>query len=582
MTSELDRPPAHVLYSDHLENRESSGVALDLWGSIPATMGEAYSQLLRKRKAYGRASDAIEELKKVMKGHLRGMGLLTSRAEEGIDGMERGVVEAGQQPYCLGGSGLILNKIAYISTISNLGEDGFTPLFYVADYDGVQPELVNARVPSPSPRGLLMTYPAGAEYEDSPIYELPNPPEQWLKDEMERIEGNYRGLLRNLGPEIRERALQNLSHAFTILRNAYYTTSNVSDWATKVVVSLVNLESDLGVPVLQFSTPEARRLFQPGYELLLAEPNRSRFIEAANRASDIIEESGCRSPIGRRREDYVPFYLECPSPGCHRTRVELGYHRDAGSATAHVNGKCPKCGAVHEFSFDAGSPDLSEIADRINPRVDSRQVVVDSVIPVLAHVGGPGETSYYAEVIPAARALGVPFPAFLRYTRTFYNTPWNKRYSDSLQERGYPTLMNEGLFSALGRWVEARNSEDGGGLGEAHRGIKASIERTFNELLGHLQALQSEVEGIKVRLREPNDRNILIKEMRRKQGEAHRIEVYLSSAFGRFSPERFGQEVSWAWLDLAAASGVGDLMGVYLRLYNGYTPNSSMFFVNVT
>ena len=582
MTSELDRPPAHVLYSDHLENREPSGVALDLWGSIPATMGEAYSQLVRKRKAYGKAPDAIEELKKVMKRHLRGIGLLTSRIEEGIDGMEKGVVEAGQQPYCLGGSSLILNKIAYISTISDLGEDGFTPLFYVADYDGVQPELVNARVPSPSPRGLLITYPAGPEYEDSPIYELPNPAEEWLKDEMERVEGNYRGLLRNVRPEIRERVLQNLYHAFTILRNAYYSTSNVSDWATKVVGSLVNLESDLGIPVLQFSTPEARLLFQPGYELLLAEPNRSRFIEAANRALDRIEESGYRSPIGRRKEDYVPFYLECPSPGCHRTRVELGYHREAGSSTSHVNGECPKCGTVHEFSFDAGSPDLSEIADRINPRVDSRQVVVDSVIPVLAHVGGPGETSYYAEVIPAARALGVPFPAFLRYTRTFYNTPWNKRYSDGLKERDYPTLMNEGLFSSIGRWVEARNSEDGVGLGEAHRSIKASIEGTYNELLDLLQSLQSEVMGIKERLRAPGEREALIRELRNKQGAAHDIEQYLSSAFGRFSPERFGQEVSWAWLDLAAVSGVGDLMGVYLRLYNEDTPNSSMFFVNVT
>jgi hypothetical protein len=582
LTSDTDRPPAHVLYSNYVENREPSGVALDLWGEIPATMGDAYKQLVKVRKRYGEAPDAIEELKKAMKSRLRRMGVLTSAVEESIDRMDGGVVETGQQPYCLGGSSLILNKAAIISALVGIGEEGFAPLLYVADYDGVQPELVNTRVPSPSPRGLLITYPSGPEHVDSPIYELPNPPEQWLKDTFEKIEGNYRGLLRGLRPGIRERALQNLSHAFTVLRNAYHSTDNVSDWATKVVGSLVNLESDLGVPILQFSTPGARRLFQPGYELLLAEPNRSRFIEATNRASDLIEESGYRSPFGRRKGDYVPFYLECPSPGCHRTRVELGYHREAGSATAHVNGKCPKCGAVHEFSFDAGSPDLSDIVDRINPRVDSRQVVVNSVVPVLAHVGGPGETSYYAEVIPAARALGVPFPVYLRYTRTFYNTPWNKLYSDGLKEKGHPTLMNEALFSALGRWVEARNAGDGSGLGEAHWRIKASIEGTYNKLLDLLQSLQSEVEGVKEKLRASGEREALIKELRNKHGAAHDIELYLSSAFGRFSPERFGQEVSWAWLDLAAASGVGDLMGVYLRLYNEDTPNSSMFFVNVT
>jgi hypothetical protein len=55
----------------------------------------------------------------------------------------------------------------------------------------------------------------------------------------------------------------------------------------------------------------------------------------------------------------------------------------------------------------------------------------------------------------------------------------------------------------------------------------------------------------------------------------------MSSALGRFSPERFGQEVSWAWLDVATVAGVGDLMGVFLRQYSGNTPNSSMFFANL-
>jgi hypothetical protein len=582
LTSENDRPPAHVLYSNSIENRESSGVALDLWGTIPANMADAYKQLVKTRETYGTVPDAIEDLMKAMKSHLRSMGILTSKAEENIDRMDRGVVEAGQQPYCLGGSSLILNKIAYVSKISSLGDEGFAPLFYVADYDGVQPELLNSRVPSPSPRGLLISYPSGPEYENSPIYELPNPPERWLEESLEKIEGNYRGLLRGEGHDVRDRALLNLSHAFTVVRNAYHSTGNVSDWATKIVGGLVNVEGGLGVPILPFSNPEARRLFQPGYELLLAEPNRSRFIETTNEASDLIEGSGYRSPIGRRGDDYAPFYLECPSPGCHRTRVEMSYHREPGSTQAGVKGKCPKCGEVLEFSFDARSPDLSDVIDMINPRVDSRQVVVDSVIPVLAHVGGPGETSYYAEVIPAAGALGVPFPVFLRYTRTFYNTPWNSRYSEGLKGRGYPTLMNEELFSALGLWVEARNARDRGGLGEAHGKIRTSIETTYSELLGQLRALQSKVEVIKTRLRDPANRDALIKEMRMNQRVAHEIELYLSSAFGRFSPERFGQEVSWAWLDLAAASGVGDLMGVYMRLYNENTPNSSMFFVNVT
>ena len=69
--------------------------------------------------------------------------------------------------------------------------------------------------------------------------------------------------------------------------------------------------------------------------------------------------------------------------------------------------------------------------------------------------------------------------------------------------------------------------------------------------------------------------------MRGKQAVAQKVEVYLSSALGRFSPERFGQEVSWAWLDVAVVSGMRDLMGVFMRQYSGHTPNSSMFYANL-
>ncbi len=578
---ETDRLPAYVLYSRHIEGGDSKGAAMTLWGRIPATMNDAYELLSEVREGYGEASDALEELRKVMKSQLRKLGILTSKAEENINQMNQGVVEAGQQPVILGGPSLILNKVAYAYSLCGLGDEGYVPLLYVADYDGLQPELANVRVPSPSTRGLIVSHPSSQDLEGTPIWNTPNPSEAWLKETVDRIQGNYRGLMRGEESQAQERVLQNLSHAITILREAYYSTEYVSDWSTKILGSLVNLESDMGLPILQFSTPEARNIFQSGYELLLSEPNRSRFIEATNKATELIEGAGYKSGIGRRSKNYVPFFLECPGKKCTRTRVELNYRRTPGSSSASVTGRCPRCGETHKFSFNANRPDLSEIANKISPRVDSRQVVVDSVIPVLAHVGGPGETNYYAEVIPAAKALGVSFPVFLRYTRTFYNAPWNERHSRRLEKSGLPTLMSGDLFNALSQWVEARNSGDRVGLGTAHSRIRSSIEDTYERLLSRLGVLKSEIDTIKEKLREEENRSALISVMRRNQKEAHGIEVYLSSAFGRFSPERFGQEVSWAWLDLAISSGVGDLMGAYLREYNRYTPNSSMFFINL-
>ena len=581
MDQENHLPPAHRLYSSYIETGAGSEIARELWGQIPATMGEAYKKLVKIRAEYGDPSDEIEALKKMMKNYLRGLGLLTSEASENIDKLDKGAVEAGQQPYALGGSSLILNKIAYIKILASLGDHGFTPLFFVADYDGIQAELLNTRVPSPSPRGLLMSYPTRPELEGSPIYELPNPPEDWLTKTLARLRSNYRGLLRDADPHLRERALLNLDHALSILKGAYYSTENVSDWATKTIGTLVNLEADLGIPILPFSIPGSRRLFQSGYELLLAEPNRTKFLEAANGAVSLVEASGHRASIGYRDDDYVPFFLECPTTGCHKTRIELRYRKALGSSSAHIAGKCPKCGETHELSFDAGKPDLSDIVESLSPRADSRQVIVNSVIPVLAHVGGPGETSYYSEVIPAARTLGLPFPVFLRYTRLFYNTPWNETYARSLMSQGCCCLIDGGLFEALSGWVEARNTDDSKGLKEAHVAIRGCIEATAGMLEEILAGLRTEIEGIKRRLRNPEDRRTLIKEMREKQARAQQVELYMSSALGRFSPERFGQEVSWAWLDVAVVAGVGDLMGVFLRQYNENTPNSSMFFANL-
>ena len=581
LTQEDNRPPIHRLYTDYVESGVRGETATELWGRIPPTMGEAYKLLGGIREAYGSAPDEIEELKKAMKANMRGLGVLTSKASENIDRLDRGVIETGQQPYALGGSSLILNKIAYTSSLSDLGGEGYAPLFFVADYDGVQAELLNTRVPSPSPRGLLFSYPAGPEYENAPIYELPNPPELWLDKALESLRGNYRGLLRDADPQVRDRGLLNLEHAITILRGAFFSTENVSDWSTKTIGTLVNLESDLGVPILPFSMPGSRRLFQSGYELLISAANRERFIEATNKAAELVEASGHRSGIGLREPDYVPFFLECRASGCKGSRIELKYSRGAGSATASVSGKCPRCGEAYDFSFDAGSPDLTDIVEAISPRVDSRQVVVDSVVPVLAHVGGPGETSYYAEVVPAAKALSLPFPVFLRYTRLFYNTPWNDAYARALMSRGCCCITDGGLFEALSGWVEARNADDPDGLRKAHVAIRGCIETTAGMLEGALAGLRKDIEEIKGKLRNPEDRQALIKEMRGKQTQAHEIELYMSSALGRFSPERFGQEVSWAWLDVATVAGVGDLMGVFLRQYNGNTPNSSMFYANL-
>lgn len=580
---ELDeiRPPAHTLYSQYLEAGQHQDLVRALWGSVPANLIEAHKLAANKRVSYGNSAQAIEELKKGMERQHREWGLLTEGVQRSIERLEMGVVETGQQPMCLGGPSLILNKIACSQRLSSSDhEEPFVPLFYVADYDGVQGELLNIRVPSPSPRGLLISLPDDDLWE-SPVYQLKTPSEDWLKKSVDKVLSNYRGLLGDAEPNLRERKIENLEHALTILKMAFHSSENVSEWSTKTIGTLVDVEGELGVPILSFSSPYTRPLFLRGYELLLSEPNRGRFIAASNRAVELIEGAGYRAQIGSRTDDYVPFFLECLNERCHRRRIELKYGAQEGSSSARITGKCPSCGEDYEFSFDAERPDLSEIANWISPRVDSRQIIVDSVIPVVCHVGGPGEASYYAEVTPAATSIGVPFPAFMRYTRVFYNTPWNERQSDRLREEGCPTLTDEDMFSALNRWTSARNAGDGAKIAYAHSDMRKKVESTRDRLLERMNALNKEIGEIKGHLHEPQGRPALLKELREKQWLYNAVDAYLSSAFGRFSPEHFGQEVSWSWLDLATVSGVKDLMGVFMRQYNDHTPNASTFFVNL-
>ncbi len=574
-----DKPAVHTLYQKFVEKEPGGEHAPRLWGRIPQNMAECHGYFEQIKAKYGAPPAELEGVKKAVKNQMRRLGILTSRVATAIDSLENGAVETGQQPNCLGGPSFIFNKMTYVSVLAGLG-GGYVPLYYVGDYDSVQAELLNIRIPSPSARGMLITYPAPPEYEGAPIRRLPNPDEEWLRKTLEKLESNYRGLLKGIEPAKQERILQNLSHVSTIIRGAYYSTENVADFSTKILGTIVNLESDMGMPMLTATDPEIRGFFKHGYETLLSEPNRSSFVRASNEAVDLIEGLGYRAQIGRRPRDYVPFFLECQTPSCHGSRVELKYRAGPGS-TASVEGKCPRCEQAYSYSFSAEKPDIDEIANIITPRVDSRQVVVDSVIPVVAHVGGPGETSYYAEVIPGVSQLGIPFPAYTRYARVFYNTPWNEVAGRGLEARGYTTLSRRELFDALAGWVETKKADDVEGIAEAHSRIKKTIDETYAALSGAKVNAESEIGAIKRRVGDPATRATLMQEMRAKQALVQELDCYLSYAFGHFAPEKYGQEVNWAWIDLALASGVGENVEIYKRLYGGWTPNSTVFYVNL-
>jgi hypothetical protein len=140
--------------------------------------------------------------------------------------------------------------------------------------------------------------------------------------------------------------------------------------------------------------------------------------------------------------------------------------------------------------------------------------------------------------------------------------------------------MRKELFNSLSQWVESKK-KDSVDIQNAHNAIKTYIDSTFSILESDEKRLSSEIELIKTKLSDQSTRLQLLSTMKTAQSDLGLIDGYLSSAFGRFSPEKTGQEVSWLWIDIALVSGVKDLMNTYMRIYNSYTPNSSVFFVNL-
>jgi uncharacterized protein YllA (UPF0747 family) len=212
--------------------------------------------------------------------------------------------------------------------------------------------------------------------------------------------------------------------------------------------------------------------------------------------------------------------------------------------------------------------------------VDSRQIIVDSVIPILTHIVGPSETSYFAEVIPAAKALKLPFPIVMRYSRLFYNAPWIEQASQDLVKKDITATTSEALFHALSKWVNAKKAGDSQAMSLAHKEIQLALVSSNRSLQEQLDKIESKIQELRETIKDKEDKTPIIKTINDNQQKSRQITLFLSWAYGRYNPDKYGQEVNWNWLDLATVTGVDDIMGVYERMYNDDTPNAAMFYVN--
>ncbi|MFW9868850.1 MAG: bacillithiol biosynthesis BshC [Candidatus Thorarchaeota archaeon] len=510
-------------------------------------------------------------LRKTLFSINKDLGILTPKVRENIDALSEGAVESAHQTIVMGGPAFILNKpITAVQVASLCSEKGvpLTPFFCVADYDIVQSELTNIRTPIMGSGGNLVSFPVPKDYEYSPVSMLPLPSNDWLNQVEEDLRTSYRPIFKVLEGSTRLLFEERLEQALSIIRKTFLTSETLGEWSQKILGHLFNIIGNLGIPLLTASHREIRELLVEGMEFMLARENRNHFLKTHGEITDLISESGYSSGIGRRTSDYVPFFYECPEAGCNKSRTELHYE-DRGS-TAILKGKCPSCSEPIEIETSADSPFLGEIALLISPRVDSRQIVIDTLIPTVAHVGGPGEAAYYAQVIPSAEAMKIPFPLFIRYPRVYFNTPWNESLAKTLESEGLEVLHRREMFSIMGKISKFRKKQRFDEMNENLEEMDKMIIDSHSYLLGAHEDIEKKAEVVSG------------KDYERLQILKLDIERYLSWTFGQYAENKLGQEVSWSWIEWAINSGFPDLFGPYQRAYTGRMKNGATVFVNFT
>jgi uncharacterized protein YllA (UPF0747 family) len=499
------------------------------------------------------------------------LGTLTPKVRENIGRLQSGAVEAAHQSVVLGGPCYVLNKAATAARIADLSQDRdpkLTPFFFVADYDIVQPELTNIRTPNVGQEGNLVSFPIEEGYEHSPVSAIPLPDSDWYAQIEESIRSSYRPLTKSLGGPMRTLIEERLEQALSLTRWAYSNSDTLGQWGEMILGRLFNVEGKLGIPLLPASDERIRSLLVEGLEFLLTRKNRERFLKAHQKATALIMESGFGAGIGERHDSYVPFFYECPGEDCNRARIELNYQLTGKTAT--LTGKCPGCGEVVTIQTNADAPDLIEVSGQLSPRVDTRQIAVDTLLPVVAHVGGLGEAAYYAQVIPVAKALEIPFPSFLRYPRVYFNTPWNEELAGSLKEKGFPTLHSPEMFKATGLIGRFRKKKNYDKMNKALESFDSLLMEFLESLNQKHMEMSHEKPG---KARKTSDDHLMTK---------LEVERYLSWVYGQFTQGKIGQEVTWSWIEWAINSGFPDLFGPYFRAYVSEMKNGATYFVNFT
>lgn len=519
------------LYEAYVQNNTAFPDSTYFYGNIAKTYKDAVD-LVSKLPKIEINSDRIKKLKVILRNYHKKLGLLTPKVDDNIDRINEGVVIAGQQATIFGGSGIIGNKIITSVKMSEIAkEKGKTlvPVFLINTHDGIQPEITTIHLLNNQSSNSKPIHFSNLT-EGIAAHKIPINNHKWLNENLIVIKNIFSEFKSSLDKTEFKLFMERVEHILTFLRETYRAASTFGEWMTLIWGIQANIYNDYGVVFCPSSSPEIRKLAAEGYLPFLE--NRKMYIDEFNKATEKIKEMGFRPTTSAKKDDYSPFFYECPNDGYRITLSSIEQNDDI-----LFHGKCPLDKSEYSFNLNKSKIDLSPYESNLSPRLDSNHSQLQTILPVYIRVSGPGEINYNAQVAPALRKIGVQIPLYVKYTRIHYNTPWIEKLSNDSALEEYSLFSSE-FFKTLGVLAKARRK---GEIEEMHNASKLLSERII-----------SKISQLKSVSKEPTNP----------------IAKYKSWQFGMYDEYHQWQEVSWPWFVMSSISGIEDYLASYYRYYS--------------
>ena len=472
-------------------------------------------------------------------------------------------LEVSHQPKFLGGERFLFNKIACGAAFANL-DKSIIPIFYVADYDKVHPELIKTKFSqSNSPNGFSISIKPEIEkkFLGMRIKNLPLPSVSYLLEKFQEIRKKYINSINSCLDDNWHKKLleERLEEALRLIKIAHNNAENYTDWFINIIGTISNIIFDQGYLFISASDLEYKKLLTPFYESLLE--NQSKYVDTYMDLKNQFLECNIRPPLREIKRDFVPFFYECNNEQCYCKRLELTC-KDYTSMI-HVKCKCNHCGNLIDFSLEKENPDLSEHASFLTPRVESRQYLVSKTIQPAIHIAGTGETRYYTMGIPLIRHFdkNIPLPIIYFYNKITMNTFITRKLEQDLVKLNVPHFLEniKGLMKNLGKFNNLINKS------KDYLPERAKIL----EILTNFKSYMMQLENILVQIQSTDMAS----------EEKNIISSYLSNMFGKISKEKHGQEAVFHWLDLCLNNGLSDIFKDYSRIYKPWLPPGMEIFL---